>query len=190
MPRPSKNSSGQKKDPKTGKYRTGRPPKIKVGAEKKVVDEQGNQMVVREIILGADIVAKLENAFSVRATDTQACIHAGISKATLYRFLDQNPEFRERFDTLREMIPLQAKTNVARDIMAGDTKTAQWLLERVDPEYSTKIKQDSTVKELPPMPPNIDLTKLSDDELEQFEMLLQKAETEPQIETDKQNEST
>lgn len=180
MARPSKNSKGQIKDPKTGKYRTGRPLKIKVGSEKQAVDEQGTQMAIKEIIIGKDIISKLETAYGVRASDKQACIHAGISQATLYRFLKQNPEFRERFDTLKEMVPLQAKTNIARDIMAGDTKVAQWLLERVDPDYSVKLKSDSTTTiKKDTVYDDIDLSKLTDEQLSALDSMLDQAKIQP-----------
>ena len=55
------------------------------------------------------VVTKLESAFMIGATDEQACIHADISKKSLYRYIEKYPEFRHRKETIKKKNGLLAK---------------------------------------------------------------------------------
>jgi hypothetical protein len=104
--RPRKNKKGQVLDPKTGKFRTGRPT---------VIDEA--------------TIAKLESAFGYGATDQEACAFAGIDTATLYRYQEKNPKFCERKELLKQMPNLQARKTVVEDLKENP-ETGKWWLER------------------------------------------------------------
>jgi len=48
-------------------------------------------------------------AFSKSYSDEEACLYAGISKLTLYRYIEQDPEFWERKELLKKLPTLKAK---------------------------------------------------------------------------------
>ena|SRR3990167_5957698 len=100
------------------------------------------QSVGRPSVMTDLVLQKLEEAFSVGATDIQACFIAGISKSTLYNHQQEFPEFVERKEALKAMTSYAAKKVVYDKITEGDKQTAQWHLERKDPEYNPKSTTD------------------------------------------------
>ena len=94
-----------------------------------------------------EILAKLETAFAIGATDVEACAHAGCSPSTYYRYSNDNPEFCERVNALKEKLPLKAKSELAKLINDGDKTTVLWYLERKKRnEFSLKTEIDHTTQ--------------------------------------------
>lgn len=89
----------------------------------------------------------LEDAFSVGASDIEACFLANISKQTLYNYQKKNPSFVDRKMALKDMPKYAAKKVVVKAIEAGDKQQANWYLERKDKEF--KNKQDITTDDKP-----------------------------------------
>jgi hypothetical protein len=85
----------------------------------------GRPPIVDEIV-----VQKLEQAFSNDLTDLEACLYAGISKATFYNYQRDNPEFLDRKEILKNALSLKAKNVLATSINAGNEADAKWWLER------------------------------------------------------------
>lgn len=79
------------------------------------------------------VVAKLEEAFAIGATATEACVYADISRDALYRYLRKNPEFRNRIKLLRRIPILLAKKTVV-DGIQKDCRLAFKFLESKCPE--------------------------------------------------------
>jgi hypothetical protein len=99
-----------------------------------------------------DVVNKLEQAFSLGASDLEACFYAGISKPTLYKYQDENPEFIDRKKALKEKLVLKARSVVADALENKDKQTAQWYLERrKKDEFSTKIENELSGKDGKPI---------------------------------------
>ena len=84
----------------------------------------------RPTVFTPSTIAKLETAFKAGATDTEACLMADINPATLYRYFEQNPGFREKTNALKEDTKIRAKQVVRMAILANDPKVATWYLER------------------------------------------------------------
>ncbi len=59
--------------------------------------------------LEKEIIKLLEEAFEWGCTDREAVLHAGICRSTLYRYIEKNPEFRERKELLKCAPVLRAK---------------------------------------------------------------------------------
>lgn len=78
-----------------------------------------------------DVVSKLEHAFSFGATDVQACLYADISRATLFRLEEANPEFRDRKEMLKQNLQMKAKKEVL-DGLKKNPELALKVLERLD----------------------------------------------------------
>jgi hypothetical protein len=117
------------------------------------------------------VLSQLTNAFMNGATDAQACLYAGISPATLYRYEELHPEFRERKHLLKDNLVLRAKMNIGKAITEGKVSESLWYLERkAKDEFSTRSEHINA---------NIDATqKLTDEEKLKIVNLLN-ANTEP-----------
>ena len=97
-----------------------------------------------------ETIAKLEQAFLFGASDREASLFAGIAPSTLYRYCEEYPEFSERKELLKEQTKIKAKMNIARHLDEGDKALSQWLLERRDPTYKTRM--DVTTDDKPVQP--------------------------------------
>jgi len=98
----------------------------------------------RPPIMNKDIVAKLEEWFAMWFTDAEACLYANISKNTLYRYIDDNPEFWNRKELLKDQPKLKAKMNVLNKIEEWDDYNSRWYLERKwKDEFSLKQETEN-----------------------------------------------
>jgi len=91
-----------------------------------------------------DVLAKLEFAFARSFTDVEASLYANISPATLYRYIDANPEFWERKETLKKQPNIQAKLNWYKKIESEDYNASKdWLERKSRDEFSLKQEVDN-----------------------------------------------
>lgn len=97
--------------------------------------------VGRPTVMTAEIIAKLEEAFLNGATDREACFIAQIGQTTLYEYCQENQEFAERKESLKDMVKYKARHNVVKAITAGEIDISQWYLERkVKEEFATRTE--------------------------------------------------
>lgn len=75
-----------------------------------------------------DVVNKLEQAFSLGCTDSEACLYADISRQTLYNYEAKHPEFIDRKATLKEKPFLLARKTIIEDCKTPEG--ARWYMER------------------------------------------------------------
>lgn len=93
----------------------------------------------RPTVMTEAVLAKLEEAFAIGATDLEAYGRAGISKDAFYDYQNKHPEFTERKKYLKNMLKYQSRYNISEKINEGDIDTAKWYLERkVKDEFSTR----------------------------------------------------
>ena len=113
--------------------------------------------VGRKTKLTESVVKKLEEAFAVGANVSMACYYANISRTTFYNWCKDNPELLDRFEDLRQKIPLQALHNIAKGIDAGDIPLSERVLARRYPdEHADPIRiteDDPEGLELGEVPP-------------------------------------
>lgn len=76
-----------------------------------------------------ETIDKLRQAFLIGATKEEAARYAGISKVTLYNYIEKVPEFVNDIQGWQDEPILKAKTMVVRNL-DKDIKNAQWYLER------------------------------------------------------------
>lgn len=79
------------------------------------------------------VISKLEEAYLNDATDSEACLVAGVSVATLYNYQKEHPDFIERKEALKDSVKYRAKINLVRAISdeeKPDKETSKWWLER------------------------------------------------------------
>tara|TARA_B100000686_G_scaffold345438_1_gene430045 strand:- start:2775 stop:3179 length:405 start_codon:yes stop_codon:yes gene_type:complete len=90
-----------------------------------------------------DVLKKLEEAFALGCTDIEASLYAGISARTIYNYQEENPEFLQRKEALKEQPVLKARKVVVDALDDGDKDMSRWYLERrKKDEFSTR--QEST----------------------------------------------
>lgn len=101
----------------------------------------------RPTVMTKETVAKLEYGFSKGLSDVQACLFAGINRTTLHRYCEENPEFRNRKEELKNNPSMKAKLVITEAIDNGDRDIAKWYLERKEKaEFSTKLEQEVKVE--------------------------------------------
>ncbi len=103
--------------------------------------------VGRPTVMTKEVIDKLEMLFAKGLSDREACLIADIHPSTLYDYCNDNPEFTERKELLKEQIKTKAKLNVADAINNNDVDLSKWYLERKSKdEFSTKQTIDGEVK--------------------------------------------
>jgi hypothetical protein len=101
----------------------------------------GRKPVIDDVTL-----QKLENAFSLGATDGEACFQAGIAPATLYNYQNAHPEYVERKNQLKDRMIFKARSVIAEALNNRDKEVAKWYLERkAKNEFSTKVENETTI---------------------------------------------
>lgn len=83
----------------------------------------------RPTVFSKEVIQKLETAFAIGCTDLEACCYADISKSSLYNYQNENPNFLERKERLKQTPVLQARTTLVKNIKL-DKDVAKWFLER------------------------------------------------------------
>lgn len=91
--------------------------------------EQKNP-VGRPSVRTRDVARKLEEAAEMDATVVEMCLWADISRSTYYEWMQDDPEFLDRLESLRSRPILNARRAVTDAIAAGDVDTAFKYLER------------------------------------------------------------
>ncbi|MCK4500085.1 hypothetical protein KAU11_06270 [Candidatus Babeliales bacterium] len=97
----------------------------------------------RPTVMTPEVVNKLEEAFLVGATDLEACVHADISKQTLYNYCDKHPEFFDRKETLKNQPVMRAKVIVSDSLKEGDIQTAHKVIDRKEGSKVTQTVEHS-----------------------------------------------
>ena len=90
-----------------------------------------------------DTVKKLEEAFSLGCSDVEACIFADISKQTLYNYIDKKPEFLDRKEALKKLIPLKARAVILHHLEQNDLSTAKYVLDKEDGRAKQAVEVSS-----------------------------------------------
>ena len=98
----------------------------------------------RPTVMNEETLAKLEWAFIRGFSDREACLYAKINPATLYRYQEDNPEYSEHKETLKDSPKMKAKEVTYEHLTQGDKDIAKFVLERRDPDY---VKKSETKNE-------------------------------------------
>lgn len=98
----------------------------------------------RPRVFTADVVTKLEEAFTIGANVTQACDFAGISRNAYYNYCEQNEGFNDKVAEWSARTGLRAKYNIHKAIENKDVDVSKWYLERTDDAYNPKKRAEIT----------------------------------------------
>lgn len=89
--------------------------------------------MARPTIFTKQVLQKLEEAFAWGCTDEEACLNADISPSSLYNYQNQNSEFLERKEQLKNRPVLKAR-QVVFQAMEKNPMLAFKFLERKRPD--------------------------------------------------------
>lgn len=99
---------------------------------------KGSTSPMKKLIPIANIIVKLEQAFSLGCNITEACCYAGIHRNTYHIWVKQKPELKERFEELQQNPILLAKQRAVTGIMESYGNAMDYL-KRVRPnEFGDK----------------------------------------------------
>lgn len=103
----------------------------------------------RPTVMTWQALLKLRQAFTMGCTDMEAYIYAGVSKTTFYDYCQDNPDFAEEKEELKENPVMFARANVVRDIMNGSTPDSwQYLRAKRKKEFSEMRQHEITTRTL------------------------------------------
>ena len=106
------------------------------------------EKVGRPTVMTEETLRKLEHAFINGLSDREACLYADIGTTTLYEYCNDNPDFSERKEMLKEQVKMKAKFNISEAINNNDADMSKWYLERkARDEFSTKQEISADVNE-------------------------------------------
>lgn len=94
-----------------------------------------------------ETLTKLEFAFARSFTDIEASLYANISPRTLYRYINENPEFWQRKEDLKKQPNIKAKLNWMKKMEEEDYQASkEWLERKSRDEFSLKTEVDTKLK--------------------------------------------
>lgn len=97
----------------------------------------------RPTVFTPQILDKLEQVFAIGGTDEEACFYAGVGKSALYNYQQDNPDFVERKEALKNKPILKARQTVVNAL--SETQHAQWYLQRkAKKEFSERTEHTGT----------------------------------------------
>lgn len=114
----------------------------------------------RKKVITKKVWDKLEESFMLGLSDAEACLRAGISKPTLYDYLEEHKDLKERKDLLKNNVRMHAKVNIAEKVIKEKSiELSKYILEKTDKEFSNKLKieeentQKHTIQFIDDIPP-------------------------------------
>ncbi|MCE7936296.1 hypothetical protein DYH10_00675 [Candidatus Saccharibacteria bacterium CPR2] len=105
------------------------------------------------------VIPKLEAAFAVDATVTEACFYADISTSSYYRFVEKNSQFRDRFAQLRNKPVLLARQTVVNALKTDPHLAFRYLEKKRKLEFGKTVQIERQTTEY---------EKLSDQQLHEL----------------------
>jgi hypothetical protein len=96
----------------------------------------------RPTICTPETVHKLETAFALGCTDHEACLFANISPATLYNYQNDNPQFLDRKQALKESPILKARTELVKGLEGNPELALKFLERKKRDEFALKTEID------------------------------------------------
>lgn len=99
-----------------------------------------NKWMWRPPIMTDMTLQKLKLCFAVGMTDQQACYFSQISTSKLYQYQQENPDFLEEKEVLKDSISLQARLNIWANIKKWDSADSKWWLTMRDKDFTNKLQ--------------------------------------------------
>lgn len=97
-----------------------------------------DDVIGRPTVMTPETISKLEEAFMLGCSDLEACLVANIGKTTLYNYQNENPEFVERKEKLKENPVLLARRSVVSSMTDNGDLALKFLERKKKDEFGTK----------------------------------------------------
>lgn len=125
--------------------------------------------VGRRAVIDKEVISKLEAIFMIGGTVAMACFNAKIAPATYYRYIDENPDFKEHVKEMKNNIPNIALHNIAGGIVAGDIPLSERVLaKRMPNEFGDVLRvEDVTNRDGKPEAEDAEIIKEYHEKLKQ-----------------------
>lgn len=96
----------------------------------------------RKTVKSEEIIRKIEECAALGSSIEEIAFYAGIHRATLYRWMAEDQELKDRIEELQERPILKARQTVVKSL--EEPENAKWYLERKRKnEFSTKSEVES-----------------------------------------------
>jgi len=100
-------------------------------------------MAGRPTVKTEEIIRKIDEAAALGASIEEIAFYAGIHRATLYRWMEEDTELKDRIEELQERPILKARQTIVNSL--NNPQDAQWYLERKRKrEFSSRTETDIT----------------------------------------------
>ena len=93
-----------------------------------------------------EVIAKLEVAFMNAFNDTEACIYAGISLATLQRYEEKHPKFSSKKESFKAHPNMLTKQELVKGIAGNLDQARWWAKNKMRDEFSEKTEIQHNVE--------------------------------------------
>jgi len=103
----------------------------------------------RPVEFTADVVKKLEEAFSIDATVEEACFYADISRQTYYNNVKEGTQLFDRFKALRQRPVLKARQTVVQKLGESYSNAMDYLKRKKKLEFGDSTDITSGGEKLP-----------------------------------------
>lgn len=107
-------------------------------APKKAGRKKKKNLGGRPTVFTPATISKLEEAFLWGCNDAEACLFAGISMAAFYRYIDMNPDFKEKRDLLKENPALKARKTVLDNLQSDARLAFDYLCKKKKDEFGDR----------------------------------------------------
>lgn len=84
----------------------------------------------RPTVVTPEVISKLEKAFAMGSSVTEACFYADISRQVYYQYINSHPDLKDRVKRLQSNPVLRARNVIMTALSEGDVAIAKWYLER------------------------------------------------------------
>lgn len=95
-----------------------------------------------------EIIGKLEQAFSIDATISEACFYAGIDDSTYYLWKKQNPEQFKHLEALRNTPILAARQTLTKAVQTDSDMALKYLERKRRDEFGRNLDLTSKGEQL------------------------------------------
>jgi len=93
-----------------------------------------------------DVIRKIEEAAALDCTVEEMSFYAGIHRATLYRWLEESSEFKDRIEELRQKPFLLARQTINKAIKDNPQYAFEYMKRKKPKEFGDNIKSTVEIK--------------------------------------------
>lgn len=94
----------------------------------------------RPTVMTPEVLRKLDEAFAMGCSDLEACLYADIAKSTLYEYQQENKDFTDHKEILKERPILLARDTLVKGIKGNPELALKFLERKLKKEFSLRTE--------------------------------------------------